>query len=126
MAFVKLNSRSYLKYSSSSIKISFYIRKNTEKCILLLNIGDEIANKIDIKDGDRIMFSYDEHDRRKWIIEKSTDKNKGFKLRKSSSDFLLAQITWDVFKPSKDEIGMHTVSYEISDGIIKIDANMNI
>jgi hypothetical protein len=121
MGFVKLLPRKFVsdKNSKSKVNIRFVQRRN-ENFYLSIRIGKDIANKIGIKPGDKVSFSYESENNRIWLIEKASDRN-GYTLggKPDAASFIL-NITWYLFAPTKDKQKLRHVKSDIYEGGIRI------
>lgn len=130
MAFIEYEPRRTMVSltSSSDVIINFSVNKKQRR--LIIRIGIDLANKIDIKPGDKVSFSYDDENKRIWLIKKINTIN-GYKVGgKLNALRVILQIAYDeniLFKPEEKEIS-HTrhVKSEIYEGGIKIDATLEL
>ncbi|MDF3033145.1 MAG: hypothetical protein K0R76_99 [Alphaproteobacteria bacterium] len=130
MAFIELTPRKVASDSNSKSKVRIYFsrRKNKEEktvgYALMIRIGIDLADKIGIKPGDKVSFSYDDENKRSWLIKK-TNNLAGYTLggRSNASSFTL-QLTWSLFEPEESELNIRYVVSDIYQGGIKIDARL--
>lgn len=126
MKFIKLEKKSYHLTDKSRVKV-FFCKGKTHKKIRLfitVSIGENLANKVFFKKGDRVSFSYSEENNRIWLIKK-TNNLTGYKLREKGC-FLIIQLDWNLFEPDQKEFDIHYVQAEIYEGGIKIDASLTM
>lgn len=125
MAFIELPPRKFTadKDTKYIIKICF-TKKNGRKSGIFIRIGSEVANKIGIKAGDRVSFSYDDENNRIWLIKKS-EADKGYLLGgKPNANSFTIQVTWDFFIPNEVECNTRCVHNDIWGGGIRIFAEL--
>jgi len=133
MAFIEYNPKKSPSDSTakSKVRINFSCKKKGEKTlgyVLIIRIGRDLADKLDIKSGDKVSFSYDDENKRIWLIKK-IDTDNGYKIgsRPNALSFML-QITWDttkLFKPDENEINKaRYVSIDFYQDSLKIDAGL--
>jgi hypothetical protein len=127
MAFIELTPKKTTsdENSKSKVRIRFYPKKKG-RYNLMIRIGRELANKIDIKPGDKISFSYDDENKRSWLIKKTN--NPGYKVSgRPAAPTFTVQLTWNpliLFEPEGNELRMRYVASDIYQGGIKIDARI--
>ena len=122
--------RGNIQHLSECIRVSFTkpkARNETKDGIytLTIYIGKNIANALNIKDGERVSIFHAKENPRIWLIKKAVSK-KGYKLigikDKESGEFsaFKFQLTWKIFTPQENEMGMREVEFELNNefGII--------
>jgi hypothetical protein len=132
MTFIKIEPNRNRISSSHAQKIirasfSYFKRedKNTSGYNLILYIGKELAEKFNLRAGDKISFSYDNENKRKWLIHKS---DIGYTLGTVSGNNSPAYriiLKWPVskiFKPEEKDMKLRELKHEAYDGGILIDA----
>lgn len=111
----------------NTIRVSFPKIKATNKYIMNMYIGINIANKFDFKDGDKISFNVDEDNPRIWLLKKAPD-DVGFKLIDSTKGkncmTLRLQMTWNEYIPESHEISVREVKYDMHLGGLRIFAHL--
>ncbi len=92
---------------------------------LTIYIGKSLAEKLRLKGGDRVSFFYDDENKKKWLIKKSSQTG-GYKLVDTSVsggrvNYLRMQLTFKIpeFSLSTNDFSIRTVEHEIvDDGIV--------
>jgi hypothetical protein len=111
------------------IKVGFRVARHHENPLktvygMVLYIGIEICQQLQLQAGDKIKFFIEEKNPRTWQIKKALD-DCGYTLINSSQSkslnhrYLKCQITWRFFNPTPEEIPLHRVSHEVlEDGLL--------
>lgn len=111
----------------NKIRISFSdltkTKKKTPKYTLTIYIGKTIADSLGINNGEKVSFSYEDTNKRIWLITKSST-DSGFTLGKQSDACLKIQLTWqnDIFLPKEDDLYIRHVKHDFFKGGIRIYA----
>jgi hypothetical protein len=125
MAFVELVPKKIVCSYEFLVKITFIRHKDIKGCKLTLRIRKVLADKIGIKKGDRVSFSYDEDDKRTWLIKK-TDSFVSYTMGgDAKGNILTLQIAGDLiklFELTEDEFEAHYVRGDIYQESIRINA----
>ena len=110
------------------IRTSFVFKHSTVKDPnwkqMVLYIGRDITDSLNLHMGDRVQFSYNPNDLYIWSLKKSKDKS-GFKLNGSvGGASLKIQITWVLFDIKAEDRFVKTVKHEVIDEEIMIYADV--
>jgi hypothetical protein len=124
MAFITVTPRKLMCLPMGTVKISFC--KTRYKPTVIIRIPKDLCDKVGMLNGDRVHFSYDEDDKRIWLIKK-TKELMSYKIsvnKSSGKRFLGIQLTWDntLFEPDESEYKIHYVNANIEQGGIRIDS----
>jgi hypothetical protein len=112
------------------IRISFSnlkkTKKNSSKYILTIYIGKTIADSLGINVGEKVVFSYEDTNKRIWLITKSNT-DSGFTLCKQSEKNDVSfkiQLTWPngIFTPKDDDLYIRNVKHDFFKGGVRIYA----
>jgi hypothetical protein len=98
------------------IKVGFQPIRHRKKALktvygMIMYIGTELCQPLQLQAGDKIKFFIEENDSRIWQIKKAGD-DVGYTLFKANSRYLKCQITWQFFDPTPSEIPLHRVPHE--------------
>ncbi len=108
-----------------AVRASFTKPKSKKTTFSLsVYIGKDIASQLDLKKNDKVSISYGTEDPRIWLIKKAG--GGGYKLSdiKDSSPALKFQLTWRLFEPKQNEIGMREMKIDkINNEEIIINSN---
>ena len=126
----KLRRVSSIEHLSSVIRISFRPTKG-KNCSpnLVIYIGDNVANRIGVKENDRVIFLVDDTNSRKWLVKK-IDSDEGYKVSKTKTKnkkpiFLKFQVTFHKSKInlSEKDFNIRVVKHDLDHGGIVIFAD---
>lgn len=119
MAFVTIRPG---QTQGDNVRVAFYqgrfnSREQKNSLLLQMQIGEQIIEKISLKSGDTISFSYNEDDPNIWFLHKSPF---GHKLQPKQGKYYPILFTWKVFPISEQDRKRRTVEHELYNGGLKI------
>jgi len=111
--------------SKKSIRVAFRCGQKTKKTTpwnIHIYVGIEIAQKMGLKEGEKISFYVDRDNPRLWLMKKPTTQTSGYTLS-GVPNALRTAFKWEKFIPQESEREFKSCKFDIHDGGIRIYGN---
>ena len=122
MEFIPIGKSETKKNSvkKNSVRRTFYKLKAHKSFMLTIRLGEYVCEKINFRNGDKIILSYCKENNKIFKLEKSI--TGGSTLSSRHKYYLLFQATWNLENPKIDDLKIKDVLvHTLGDGYIILD-----